>query len=172
MKKYSKLPHIDIKNGYQFITFRTYDSVDSYILKLQNLSSRDSIKQYNIDRYLDFSKKGAYLYGEAIRIIKDIIFEYDNKLYKIIAFVIMPNHIHILLQQFQSLSKIVKTIKGKSAILLNNKLNKNGKFWANGYYDKAIRDENHYITTLEYIVNNPIKANLKDAKERVFTIYN
>ena len=171
MKKFSNLPHLDLEEHYQFITFRTYDSVDSYLKKLQSSNLKENIKQYQVDRYLDNSLNGSYFYKDNIELMREILFEDNSSLYELIAFAIMPNHIHLLIKQKKSLKEIIKQIKGKSAFLLNKKLNKKGKFWASEYYDKAIRDERHFFTTMEYILNNPIKAKLKDSKQRVYCRY-
>ena len=166
-----KLPHINLIQYYQFITFRTYDSIDNYVHKLQESDIDTKLKQYKIDKYLDTSKNGAYFYGKQIDIMKNILFEKNNIDYQLETFCIMPNHIHILLKQLTDLKTIMQHIKGKSSIKLNKILNKKGKFWLDGYFDKAIRNERHYTTTYEYILNNPIKANLKDSDLRIYTKY-
>ena len=166
-----KLPHISKIGYYQFLTFRTFDSVDDYLQKLQKEQIKDSIKQYRIDRYLDSSNKGAYLFDDLVLKIKDVLMQKDNELYEMIIFCIMPNHLHILLRQKSELEKIIKYIKGKSAIEINKSLNRNGRFWENGYFDRAIRDDRHFLKTYEYILNNPIKAGLSDWKERVYSKY-
>ena len=81
----------------------------------------------------------------------------------------MPNHVHLLLKQQGDIAKIMKSIKGESAAVLNKSLSRSGAFWLKGYYDVSIRDQKHFDRTFEYIVNNPIKANLHD--ERVFSKY-
>jgi putative transposase len=167
-----KLPHISLKDHYQFITFRTYKSIDKYVSKIQNNHNIDTkIKQFQIDTYLDNSKNGAYFYGKAIDIIKEVLFEKNNILYEVETFSIMPNHIHILLKQKSELPKIIQHIKGKSAFLLNKHLNLEGKFWHDNYFDKLIRDEKHYGVVYEYIINNPLKANLGDSKKRIYEKY-
>ena len=168
---HEKLPHISLEDHYQFITFRTQDSVDEFLLKIQkdkNLTAK--MKQYQIDRYLDNSKNGAYLYGENIEILKNIILAKDNDIYEVDIFAIMPNHVHILLKQKEELSKIMKYIKGKSAVEINKNLNKTGKFWLESYFDKLIRDQKHYELVYEYIENNPLKAGLNQ-EERVYSKY-
>ena len=166
-----KLPHISLNEYYQFITFRTKDSVDAYIAKLQNdttLTTR--IKQYKIDEYLDNSNNGAYLYDKNINILKEVIFSKDKYLYELEAFSIMPNHVHILLKQKEELSIIIKFIKAKSAIELNKSLDKSGKFWHDSYFDKLIRNQKHYDLVYNYILNNPIKAGI-DSVERIYSKY-
>ena len=74
-----KLPHINLNEYYQFITFRTNYSIDSYVSKIQenhNLSNKN--KQYQIDKYLDYSSNGAYLFDEKIDIFKSIVLEKNN----------------------------------------------------------------------------------------------
>ena len=62
----------------------------------------------------------------------------------------------------------MKSLKGSSAKLLNESLNMSGSFWAREYYDKVLRDEEQVDKTIRYILDNPVKANLSDVKERVF----
>ena len=57
---HSKLPHINLHNHHQFITFRTKESIDSYVTTLQNSDISTKQKQYEIDKYLDNSSNGAY----------------------------------------------------------------------------------------------------------------
>src|SRR5574344_793725 len=161
---HKNLPHINLEEYYQFITFRTYDSFDLYAKKIFEQKISTSKKEYELDIYLDSSKNGAYFFEENINILKDIIYENDKSMYEIVIFVIMPNHVHLLLKQLDDLSKIIKFIKGKSAMVFNKKLNKSGKFWHISYFDKVIRNEKHFETVYTYIENNPIKAGLEDKR--------
>lgn len=156
--KYSHLPHIDLVGYYQFVTFRTYDSVDEFIRKWDfspAISNKE--KQLKIDEYLDTSTNGAYLQGEALEWLFEFLLHQDKKLYELVAFAIMNNHVHILFKPLQSLSKVMQRIKGVSAKKINELLGRSGRFWADDYYDKAIRDEKHFWVVYEYIKNNPLK---------------
>ena len=168
-KKHNKLPHISLQGHYQFVTFRTYDSVDTYVQNIQNSNELEKIKQYKIDTYLDTSLNGAYFYDEVIDIMIDVILEEDEHLYDMEIVAIMPNHVHMLFKQNSDMSQIMKYLRAKSAIEINRFLKRDGKFWADGYFDKLIRDEKHFETVYNYIKNNPIKAGLQD--ERVFGKY-
>ena len=124
-----KLPHINLNEYYQFITFRTNDSIDSFVSKIQenhHLSNKN--KQYQIDKYLDCSSNGAYLFDEKIDIFKSIVLQKNNIMYEVDAIAIMPNHVHLLIKQKEDLAKIMKYIKAKSAIELNKSLGKTGSF--------------------------------------------
>lgn len=82
MQKHTKLPHIDALGHYQFVTFKTNESVDEYVLKIlneQHLNS--SIKQYKIDAYLDSSKNGAYLNDESLNYLHTFLKSLDNEIY-------------------------------------------------------------------------------------------
>jgi putative transposase len=75
---------------------------------------------------------------------------------KTLAFVIMPDHIHWLMQLTgsQSLSSIVKTVKSKATIQIGQPI------WQAGYYDHAIRKEEDIQRVARYIIANPIRAGL------------
>jgi REP element-mobilizing transposase RayT len=168
---HSKLPHIDLKEHYQFITFRTNASLSSYLEKLYASDLENRKKQMLIDDHLDHSSNGAYLYGERIEIVKKVIFAKEGEWYEVVALSVMPNHIHLLLKQKVSVGKIMKYIKAKSAIDLNKVLGLSGQFWANDYYDRVIRNEMHFDTVYRYVMHNPQKAGLQDAEKRVYGVY-
>jgi len=169
--KYRKLPHIDLPEHYQFITFRTYDSIDGYLQKLYELPIDNSKKQFAADQYLDRSKCGAYLNGECVEVFFEVLKSREGTLYETIACSVMPNHVHMLIRQIMPLSEAMKYIKAASAVRLNRTLGKKGRFWAREYYDKAIRNNAHFDTVYRYIVNNPVKAGLTDADKRVYARY-
>jgi len=171
MKKYKKLFHIDALDYYQFVTFRTHDSVDVYLAQLlNNKDLKTNIKQYQIDTHLDKSLHGAYLNGEILKYLYNFLKTDNALIYELISFVIMPNHVHILFKQTQSLANTIKVLKAKSAVDINVMLNRFGKFWASGYYDKVIRDEEHFEKVYVYIENNALKAGL-GLDGRFFSVY-
>ncbi len=168
---HKNLPHIDILEHYQFVTFRTQDSIDTYLKKIYAQETVNKIKQYKIDQYLDNSDEGAYLYGEVINEIKDYFLSYDKKLFELIALAIMPNHIHVLFKQEEKLGEIMRVLKGGSAHIANTTLKRKGKFWSDKYYDTVVRDEKHFGVIYDYIKNNPIKAGLRDSDRRFYGVY-
>jgi REP element-mobilizing transposase RayT len=165
------LPHISKYGYYQFVTFRTYESVDTYLQSIVDSNIENSKKQYLIDNYLDSSHNGRYLNDKVLKLSKDYILAQDKILFELIAFIIMPNHIHILFKETVELSEAIRKLKGGLSFLINKELNRKGQFWANNYYDKMIRDEKHFGVVYKYIKNNAIKADLKDSKYRFYTKY-
>ena len=165
------LPHVDLIGYYQFVTFRTHDSIDDYLKRVRNedISSRE--KEYKIDQYIDLSTKGCYLNGDVLEYLKEFFISKDKSFYDLVSFTVMPNHVHILFKQNEELQKIMKILKGSTSFNINKILERKGTFWEENYYDKVIRDEAHFDTVYEYIKNNPIKAELKDYKERFYSVY-
>ena len=165
------LPHIDLVDRYQFVTFRTHDSIDEYLKRIANKDISTSLKQYEADQYLDTSKKGAYLNGEVLAYLYRFLLSKDRLLYELVAFSIMPNHLHLLFKQKEKIAKTVLLIKGASSFEINKILGRKGAFWEKGYFDKGIRDEAHFGIVYDYIANNAVKAGLNDSKERFYGIY-
>ena len=157
LPRHRHLPHIDLVGYYQFITFRTFDSVDEFVKKLSASTLSNAKKQLAVDAYLDESSKGAYLSDEVLDFLSDFLKSKDDVLYELVAFAIMSNHVHLLIKPMAELSQVMQAIKGASAKTINTMLGKSGKFWADDYYDKLIRDHQHFAVVYEYIRNNPLK---------------
>jgi REP element-mobilizing transposase RayT len=73
-----------------------------------------------------------------------------------LAFVVMPDHIHWLLQleASGSLSETVRVYKAKASLLLRQQI------WQRGFHDRALRDEDDLRDIARYIVANPLRAGL------------
>jgi len=81
------------------------------------------------------------------------------------AFVLMPDHFHLLLTLNQdnneaNISKVVKSLKGRSARGLNFIFEREGNLWQKGFHDRIIRVEKSIRRAIEYIHNNPVEAGL------------
>jgi len=85
-----------------------------------------------------------------------------NGLTKTICFVIMPDHMHWLLQlkTQDSLSSVVAKVKGRASFLMHKA--KNEQIWQAGFYDSLIRDEEHLLHQARYIAANPMRAGIVD----------
>jgi REP element-mobilizing transposase RayT len=145
--------------------------VDEYVKKLLELELENSLKQMQIDEYIDSSDKGCYLNNQVLESLKEYLLSKEDELYKVVCFAVMPNHVHMLIQQKENLSDIIRAIKGGSAYRINKILDRHGKLWEKDYYDRMIRSQKHFNTVYEYIRYNPFKANLYDAKDRFYGIY-
>ena len=79
-----------------------------------------------------------------------------------LAWVIMPDHLHWLLQlpQDMSLPDLVKLLKGRSAHAINKIRQQDGPCWQHSYHDHALRRDEDILTTARYLIANPIRANI------------
>ena len=79
---------------------------------------------------------------------------------ELLAYTIMPDHIHLLfkLKEKESLSKVLQKFGSFTGRQICLKLDRPGGIWQEGYYDRAIRDEEELQRAFAYILNNPIKA--------------
>jgi REP element-mobilizing transposase RayT len=81
--------------------------------------------------------------------------------YVLRAHVVMPNHVHVLLEPLVPLHKLMGGIKGASAREANLRLGRTGQpFWQDESFDHWIRDAGQFARTKAYIENNPAKARL------------
>ncbi|MDO8403715.1 MULTISPECIES: transposase [Pseudomonas] len=88
---------------------------------------------------------------------------HDQEWVNSIAWVIMPDHFHWLVQLEQrSLMRVMQAIKSRSTLTINRALNSAGAFWQSGFHDRAIRDGEELLPFARYIVANPLRAGLVD----------
>jgi REP element-mobilizing transposase RayT len=86
--------------------------------------------------------------------------------YELRAWVVMPNHVHIVLRPAIDLSKIVAAIKASGARDANCLLTRSGeRFWARDYFDRWIRNVDEEQRIVRYIERNPVKAGLCKSSE-------
>ena len=126
-------------------------------------NSKEREKLVMIDKYEDSGVGQCFMRDERVaQIVKDALFYYDGNKYKIIAWCIMPNHVHILIEVFNgiSLSEIIHSWKSYSANQINKLLNRTGQVWMMEYFDRYIRDYDHFEKVINYIHNNPVKVGL------------
>jgi len=77
------------------------------------------------------------------------------------AFVIMPNHVHVLATPAVPLPQLTKTIKSFTANQANRVLGRTGQpFWQNETYDHLVRDATSFEKIRHYIEHNPVRAGL------------
>jgi len=109
---------------------------------------------------------------------------FDGQRYELVAYVVMPNHVHVLIKTYEGfpLSEVVHSWKSFTAHAIAKYLKRCGrdacaplliegwdaraptptptKVWQNDYFDRFIRDERHFAQAIAYIHENPVKAGL------------
>lgn len=87
---------------------------------------------------------------------------FHTERYMLHAFVVMPNHVHVMVHMIppNSIAEAVESWKRFTATRINRLLGRSGKLWQEDYWDRFVRDENHYQNAVDYIHHNPLKAGL------------
>jgi putative transposase len=81
--------------------------------------------------------------------------------YELFPYVVMPNHVHILIEPFIELPVIMRWLKGRTARTANRLLGRtNQSFWQDESYDHWIRSAEEFKSTAHYIEQNPVRARL------------
>ena len=169
------LPHFDGGQLAQFITFRLYDSLPRDViirwkeeLKLEQSGVAASLFRRKIEAYLDQGWGSCYLQNpDVARMVENALLFHDAKKYSLSAWVVMPNHVHILSTPAAGygLAEIMQSIKSFTSSEANRMLDRTGRFWQKEYFDRFIRNQRQLAKTVAYIENNPVKANLCERPE-------
>ena len=169
------LPHRDRTHLLQSITFRLADSLPQSELKqlekkLELLPEirRDIEKRKGIEQWLDAGMGCCALrHAEAAACVQKSLLHFDGDRYRVIAWVIMPNHVHVLIDPAEPISKTIQGWKSFSArwLLRHNERLGLGipdprHVWMREYWDRFIRDVDHLRAAIDYIHRNPVKAGL------------
>ncbi len=105
---------------------------------------------------------------ENIKILVDTILRYrDQHAYQLHEFVVMPNHLHLLLTPHEttSLEKCIQFIKGASSHEIHKQRTHKLEIWQKSFHDWTIRDESDWHEKTQYIRMNPVRAKLVDKPE-------
>ena len=95
-------------------------------------------------------------------LLRDTILHYHDAGYSLHAYVVMPDHVHLLIVPVDTLEKAVQLIKGGFSFRAKRELDWKLDIWQPGFSDHRIRDEADWKHHLEYIRRNPIEAGLVD----------
>lgn len=169
------LPHREYQSC-QFISFRLYDSVPGQIieqwkneLSVYPLEERRIKLARLIDKYEDAGYGNCFLKDERVAsVVEDNLFEFDGIRYDLLRWCIMPNHVHILInvREDWTLSNIVRSWRSYTSHEANKLLDRTGRFWMPEYFDRYIRNVEHFNNVVQYIDKNPVKAGLVDRSEK------
>lgn len=181
-----------------FVTFRLADSLSKNLVdklrkemhasieKIKGLSSEaehTTIKKQIHSKFFDRYDRllDSESYGKCFLEIDDVaecvaeqIRAGDGHHYDLLAYTIMPNHVHILIDtlshiadpdnfditKYTPLHQILKGIKGVSARKCNILLKRSGTFWQKDSYDSLVRSDLELENHVNYILLNPVRAGL------------
>jgi len=95
------------------------------------------------------------------RLLIDVLYHYrEEKRYSLHAWVVMPNHFHLLvtLGEDCTLERALQFIKGNFSFRVKRELNLAWNIWQSSFLDRRVRDPGEYYTFRDYIHQNPVKA--------------
>jgi putative transposase len=158
------LPHCDVPGLIQSITFRLGDSLPSD-LTVGLLAEKPIDHQRNdrLDELLHAGSGHCWLAHHDIAIlVEEALLHFDGQRYQLLAWCVMPNHVHTLIETREGypLGEIVHSWKSFTVREINRRLGRSGGLWAADYFDRYIRDDTHLQATIDYIEGNPVKAGL------------
>jgi REP-associated tyrosine transposase len=167
--KRRRLPHLHAIGQPLFVTFRLHGSLPANRdFPASNLTSGEAF--VTMDRLLDQARSGStFLRQSAIAQLVLASIEYNAGLghYVMHSFVIMPNHVHLLLTPRVSASKLLGSLKSSTARRANLLLQRCGQpFWQEESYDHVVRSGDEFQRIQRYIENNPVTACLAARPEQ------
>ena len=164
------LPHFDGGEIAQTITLHLADSLPQAVLErwrrelsAESATNPDTVLRRRIEYYLGQGYESCALKDARVATMaQKSLLHFDGERYWLSAWVVMPNHLHMLLMPnaHWSLSEIMKSFKSYTSHEANRILSQHGQFWIEDYFDRYIRDEKHFVSAIAYIENNPVKARL------------
>lgn len=185
----NRLPHWQQKGAVYFLTFRLADSIPKHLLDQWAAEreawlahhpqpwSMDVDAEYHhrfsgaMESWLDAGHGSCALRQPECRVhVEQALRHFAGERCAQIAWVIMPNHVHVLsvLNATWTLEDMIHSWKLYSARKINKYLGRCGPFWQKDYFDRLVRDHDHFANCVRYIRRNPIKAKLSDGE---YTLY-
>ena len=115
-----------------------------------------------------WQKHPLFINTELARIVvEQIVSCRDRGFYKLHAFVLMPDYLHVLLTPAETttIEKAMQMIKGGSAHRIGIEKPQKFPIWHTGFHDRWMRDADEYRGSKQYIEQNPVKARLVEWAE-------
>jgi len=180
-----RLPDWEKEAGLYFLTFHLADSLPKEVLRkiaerheilaeAKRIGARllpeqkAQLAQYSrrrIEEYVDLGCGSAILSDLRIAgAVAAALRYWDGKKYLLLAWCVMPNHVHVVIRLISGheLGAIVKSWKHHVSKAVNHTLGQSGKLWQREYYDHLIRDGEELERAIQYVIENPAKAGLKN----------
>jgi putative transposase len=159
-----RLPHWEPQGAFFFLTWRLAGSMPVFqpILRAPRAAGAQFVE---LDRQLGRAACGpAWLRDPRLAVLVTETLragERERNYYHLRAWVVMPNHVHVLLRPTQPLRIITRWVKGSTARRANLLLGRAGQpFWQDESWDRWVRTEQELGHLVRYIEHNPVYAGL------------
>jgi putative transposase len=117
-------------------------------------------------------RDGQMLAPEERGLVLATLLHYNDDKWKVYAAVILPDHVHVLVQPLPhsgggvyDLAEVVHSVKRFSVYQINKRRSANGSIWQDERYDRIVRDEAEFLEKWNYIRNNPVRGGLATSPE-------
>lgn len=159
------LPHLDAAGIIQAVTFRLADSLPRHVVDMLVEQAKNNPAKLRGRTAAELDRgHGACLlrHEDAARIVENALHHFDGDRYLLLAWVVMPNHVHAVIETLPGwpLGRVIKSRKAFSATRINKALGRSGVLWQPDYFDRRIRDDRHLAAAVRYVEENPVAAGL------------
>ncbi len=112
----------------------------------------------------------ALRYPNVSNVVAENLLHFDGMRYSLGGFVVMPNHVHVLvcLDRNVTLKEQCRNWKHYQSCQINSLLGNKGRLWQPESFDHLVRDGDHFQKFRKYIQNNPVKSRLKESEFRLY----
>ena len=123
---------------------------------------------YFIRSSTDQATAGLLTRSDVAEIVVGCLGYDDGRLYELLCWVLMPDHMHMIMRPLRRGSgyvpvpEIMQSWKSASAHRINRMLGRSGSFWQDEYFCHLIRSARSYVKLQHYIRMNPVEAGLVD----------
>jgi putative transposase len=160
------LPHWQPEGCDLFLTWRLSGSLPAKTMAALRASKTKELgkrfREYDLE--LDKASSGPLWLKDphiASVVVAGIRAAGEKGLCHVRAWVVMPNHVHLLIAPLAPMAAITKAIKGATARQANHLLGRTGEyFWQDESFDHWIRDDAEFAKVKKYIERNPVAAGL------------
>lgn len=180
------LPHRINDRAIYFVTFRLADSLPRELIGRLRDERRmlegagragtdvaaDRVRLYKVRQVIQQAEKcldgglGACHMKDfrVAKIVTDAVQHFDGERYQLLAWCVMPNHVHAVLSlaEKESLGRVLHSWKSYSALEANRLLQRQGRFWQREYFDHLVKNEASLERIVSYVAENPEKAGLRN----------
>ncbi len=180
------LPHWTRSGTVYAVTFRLADSLPQSILQgwieerqeivarakqrgraltAEDAKELDRLHSSKVEAYLDSGAGRCWLQDDRVaEIVANSLEHFDGNRYELLAWCVMPNHVHVVVQMAEGveLPELMRSWRSFTAREANKLLNRSGDFWQPEYYDHLIRDGDDLTHAVEYAWDNPDQAGWPD----------
>jgi len=161
-----RLPHCHCIGNATFLTWRLHGSLPPNRWFSPSIPSGKAFLA--MDRLLDSGCAGPhYLHSPTVaKMVTEAIYYRDRRAYRLHSFVVMPNHVHLLITPLEAVSKLMQSLKRFTAREGNRMLGLTGQpFWQDESYDRLVRNEAEFDRIVRYIEWNPVTVGLSATPE-------